>query len=538
MIAVAFAIAALTAPGTAVAQEAASCSPSGVTVSAAAVKACVATVGIDGDHVTVTDPIDLTDLATVEHSIRCHDCRLMGGLRIADVTFTRVIDFDNVLIDGDIDARGATFEGPVLARGDRSATSTVTGAADFSLATFQDAATFDAITFSGVARFDGARFDSSLSFEGTQFGGDASFERIEVDGFFVLAGPVATGSAKVPSGAVAGHTVMTDALFHGPADLSARSFLGGLDGRGATFLARASLAKATVGPAGTEPGLDLDGASFTELDASGATFLARASVQLARATSLNLNQATALAGLTLQGTEVVGSASFDGTQLQGQLILDKFSAAEMVLDIDALSLVESQSSRRAILGTIERTARATGEIPLANSARFRLLQIDGARSAFPARELDWVFYEQLAGYLVRPLRPLRALFILIALGTAARYVVDAWRRKRSIDGGVDGNDGKAITVTPGGTVALMSRRVRLGHEVTGFLQRFARATIASIRPKPSIASPVGETTVGPFIVAGLALGEYVVSKILLFVFLLSLANYNATLRELLSAVNL
>ena len=98
-----------------------------------------------------------------------------------------------------------------------------------------------------------------------------------------------------------------------------------------------------------------------------------------------------------------------------------------MLDIGALSSVAGVTAGRAILAKIEQTARSTGDIPLANAARFRMLQIDGERSSFPRRQLDWIFYEQLAGYLVRPLRPLRTLLFLILVGTVARYLVDDYR---------------------------------------------------------------------------------------------------------------
>jgi Pentapeptide repeats (9 copies) len=503
-----------------------SCTLRNVTVTAAAVTACLATTGIDGQDIVVSDLLDLSPLGVVDHPIRCQRCRLAGGLRVADVTFTRAIDFDVVLVDGDIDARGASFQGPVLVRGDRSATSRVTGTADFSLATFEDATTFDALRFDQSVDFDGARFGSSVSFEGTDFGGDVRFERADVQGFFVLSGLVPAG-LSAPPGAVAGHTTVSDALFHGTVDLSDRAFTGGLDAQGASFTARTTMSRATFGTVGAgTPGLVLDGATFTELDASGATLASPAKVQLVRAASINLNQATALAGLSLEGTQVAGAASFDAAHLQGTLDVEKFTAAQIVLDIGALGSVASVSAGRAILANIERTARENGDIPLANAARFRMLQIDGERSAFPRRQLDWIFYEQLTGYLVRPLRPVRTLLLLILVGTVARYLVDAYRERNG------------QLVVAGADTAVMVRKVRVGHEVTGLLQRLSRAAIASLRAKPNIPSPVGEVTVAPYVIAGLRLFEYVASKLLIVVFFLSLANYNATLREVLGSVKL
>jgi Pentapeptide repeats (9 copies) len=485
-------------------------------ISGGAVRDCLQLAAIDASDLTVTGAVDLRPLGTVDHPIRCQRCHLQGDLRIADVTFTRAIDFDGVLIDGNIDARGATFQAPVLARAEPSTPSGVTGTADFSLATFADAVTFDDLSFGKSAKFDGARFESSVSFQGAQFGADAQFERVAVEGFFVMSGP----------GAVQQETSLRDGVFHGTVDLESRQFVGGLNGAGADFTGRTNLSRATFGASGGTDGLVLDGASFADVDASGATFSSPAFVRLAHATALNLNQAVALAGLNLQGTQVDGPASFDGAQLQGALDLEKFAASQIVLDIGALGNVASGPARRSILSKIERTAREAGDIQLANDARFRLLQVDGRNSAFPKREVDWVFYEQLGGYLVRPLRPLRALFVLILIGTAARYVVDRHRERT----------GQLAVV--GNGVGAMGRRVRLGHEITGFLGRFSRAVIASLRPKPNITSPVGETTVEPYVIAGLRLFEYVASKLLIVVFFLCLGNYNATLRDVLGSVKL
>ena len=130
-----------------------------------------------------------------------------------------------------------------------------------------------------------------------------------------------------------------------------------------------------------------------------------------------------------------------------------------MLDLGALNSVAGVTAARVILATVERTARENGDIPLANAARFRMLQIDGERSAFPRRQLDWIFYEQLTGYLVRPLRPLRTLLLLILVGTAARYLVDAYRERNG------------QLVVAGADTAVMVRKVRVGHEVTGLLQR-------------------------------------------------------------------
>src|SRR5262249_37151952 len=164
-------------------------------------------------------------------------------------------------------------------------------------------ATFDALTFTRTATFDGARFESSVSFEGTEFDEDARFERVEVEGFFVLSGPP-PAELRRPSGGVQGRTTLRDGVFHGAVDLKARTYRGGIDGSGADYAGRLSLFNATVGDGTDGHGLVLDGATFGDLDATGVTLTSPASLRLARASSLNLNQATALAGVSLLGTQV------------------------------------------------------------------------------------------------------------------------------------------------------------------------------------------------------------------------------------------
>ena len=298
---------------------------------------------------------------------------------------------------------------------------------------------------------------------------------------------------------------------------------------------RFNLKKARFGTDTRSPGLTIDGATLTELDAGSSTFVGPADIQEVRAGSVNLSGASAQQGLRLDGTAVTGAATLRGASVSGTLGLGSFTASDIVLDIGALGNVASPQARRAILAKIEQTGARLGNIPLANNARFRLLQIDGTKGNFLHRATDWVFYEQLAGYLVRPLRPFRALLLLIILGTIARYIVDRRREKEAAVA--------TVAVDASGTAALRpspdaSRPVRTGHDLTNFLQRLSRAVIASLRPKPNIASPVGSDTVEPYVVAGLRLFEYVASKLLLVVFFLSLGNYNATLRDVLGSVKL
>ncbi len=79
--------------------------------------------------------------------------------------------------------------------------------------------------------------------------------------------------------------------------------------------------------------------------------------------------------------------------------------------------------------------------------------------------------------------------------------------------------------------------VRLGAILGDWLNCFSRALAASLRPKPNIAIPdEHREDPGTYLVAGMRLFEYVASKVLILVFLLSMANYNQTLRQLIEGV--
>jgi hypothetical protein len=78
--------------------------------------------------------------------------------------------------------------------------------------------------------------------------------------------------------------------------------------------------------------------------------------------------------------------------------------------------------RQDVRSDIEESAKARGELGVANDAHFNLLTLRSRDSPFLLHVLDFVFYKNIAGYFVRPFRP---LLILIALATffgVVRYV--------------------------------------------------------------------------------------------------------------------
>jgi len=111
----------------------------------------------------------------------------------------------------------------------------------------------------------------------------------------------------------------------------------------------------------------------------------------------------------------------------GCLSMDNLMVAGIVMDpgqVDALVLGPVTQLR--VLTQIEQTARADGDVTTANDARYdRLTLAAQARSGVWARVQDGFFYRTVAGYLVRPWRPLMFLGFLVAAGFLLRCLLRA-----------------------------------------------------------------------------------------------------------------
>src|SRR5262249_18438774 len=76
---------------------------------------------------------------------------------------------------------------------------------------------------------------------------------------------------------------------------------------------------------------------------------------------------------------------------------------------------EDENNERKILALIESSAKQRGDLGIANDAYYRLRILTSNHYGQPWRALDYVFYRGVAGYLVRPLRPLLVLFVSVFL---------------------------------------------------------------------------------------------------------------------------
>jgi hypothetical protein len=105
--------------------------------------------------------------------------------------------------------------------------------------------------------------------------------------------------------------------------------------------------------------------------------------------------------------------------------MDQLQVTNLVLDVDVVSQIqddESDENKRAVLRTIENSAKARDDLATANDAHFEYRKLRSKDFGPVLRAADFVFYRQMAGYLVRPGRPL-ALFLALAASIALWHVV-------------------------------------------------------------------------------------------------------------------
>jgi hypothetical protein len=435
-----------------------------------------------------------------------------------DVVFARSVELDGVRIEGDVDLRGAVFQGPVLVRGAGAGTGFL-GALDASFASFEDTAAFDGLTFGGPATFTGARFGEEASFSGSTFTAEANFEQVGFSGLASFNG-LRDRSGAEPPAPFQGPVSFRRATFQSAADLALRTYAGGLELSNAVFAAPLSISRSEVFGL-----LVAQGTAFDSLDARALLVVGDANLTQARAASASFDSTRVDGDLILDEMTVSGTTSLQGIELGGTLAVTRFLSGQLDMDLDLVEQVNGRPAQEAILGRIESTERAAGDNAAANAAEYQLLRRQGESKTGLAFLVDLVFFQWAGGYLVRPSHPLTTFFLLVLLGTVARVINDR-RRERERRGGLGTELNRAGQMT-----------VRFGAVVGDVLNCFSRALAAALRPKPNIAIPEEDREdPGAYLVAGMRLFEYVASKVLILVFLLSMANYNQTLRQLIEGV--
>ncbi|HEV7523502.1 MAG TPA: pentapeptide repeat-containing protein [Acidimicrobiia bacterium] len=481
--------------------------------------------------------LDLQNLK-IEQSIRCKDCVIDGAILASDVTFAEAVDLEGVTLKGRVDLRGAKFEGPMLARGDKAGGG-ASDSIDFSFARFEQQSAFDGLSFKGPLRFEGAFFADNTSFVGTNFADVAVFDRAHFAASADFGGRLSTATSD---SVTSGDATFLGASFDGSVNFGQRIF-------NRKLLLDHSRAGDSLSLSHTKvhERLSMDGAKFADVDAKNLSVDGFASIAGSQVRSLSFEGATFDCSLNISGTSVADKATLRTVNLPNKsrtdvcddphkLFVSGFTAGDLSMDQSLIALVPNDpndpndDAKRKILSQIEVSARASGTVADANQAHYALLALDGGQKSRAARILDGI-YRDVGGYLVRPSRPLVALLLLIVIGTFVRYVRRRILRPATTD----------LPTTPSaqGTTGVVAAKQAVTTSCRGtsrLASAFARTVGRVLSPTPPDGPDEETTDASGYMAAGALMVEYIASKVLIIVFILSLANYNSTLHDIVNGL--
>jgi uncharacterized protein YjbI with pentapeptide repeats len=388
------------------------------------------------------------------------------------------------------------------------------------------------VRFGGPLHFDGTCFRGDIDLQGAVFEDEVNWARASFD----------CGSGPVDVLAAASR-------FHGAADLRAQIF-GDIDFTDASFAARTLLQGAEFrGEATFRGALFEDQTSFR-----GAIFSAFA----------DFENVTALADVDFSSTEFhddalfrrfsspgrvsLRDADFSGdfnldrasvsnidlarAEFRGSLHMADVSAGSLQMTPSLVSRIDHEPTRLDVLRLIERSAKAQDDTGLANSALFQRQSLETRELAQPKRAL-WLGIELTPGYLVRPLRPLTAIAVVALVGFGVRLVVHSRALLASL---------RRTVGLPAMRSSLVERRDASErsrsswHLVALIAAPAGRALNAAINPRPP-KPDIEETDGFTYAIATLVWTEYLVQKLLVVVFLISLGNANPTIREIITSIH-
>jgi Pentapeptide repeats (9 copies) len=428
---------------------------------------------------TIAGDIDFRSFDVVRHPFSCQNCTIVGRVLGDDVVFDSTLDFSGAQISKSVLMRRARFRGPALfgsTTGSSGRDTSFAGRIDFSFARFDELVTFDAASFHNAADFANARFRSASVFADATFAQHAMFDRaMFADG------------ADFRGVTFRRNATFAAAQFADRADFSRANFASGVaDFRNVRFDRDATFLGSTF--------------TYDGGDALGVTFEGAIAQH-----DLVFDLATFYGGAIFHQTVAGGLLSFNEIVLSSTrkpFVFSGSSAKGIAMAVgDAMAAVAHgppyDDDRPHVLRLIEAGAKATGDLGVANDARFSLESLESRRGPWWRRTANVVFYRLIAGYFVRPFHPIVALLVLAVLVAIARA--------------------SQIQAT---TTGLVGRgRVRLaatGHE---FLE-----ALALIGPHGAEDPRRGRRM------------ETFVYRVLILCALIALGNSNPTLREMFDAI--
>jgi hypothetical protein len=226
--------------------------------------------------------------------------------------------------------------------------------------------------------------------------------------------------------------------------------------------------------------------------------------------------------LALDGIRVLGPDS--------GLFLDEISVAKLTMDVDQIEVVQGRRVQKEVLKLVEKSGRESGDLALANRARFQFLDLEGEEKQGLRRWWDRLVFRDISGYLVKPIHPLITLGILVLIGAfirsarSLRLGLKSWWESRS------------ASPPPPTLRGKLRAALLLGEKgVSRILEGLSRTLNVAVRRKAEIKLENRER-VRDYSMAGLLWVEFLVYKLMFAIFLLALGNSNSTVRQLLDAV--
>jgi uncharacterized protein YjbI with pentapeptide repeats len=465
---------------------------------------------LDAEDLTVHGDVLLDGASDVPGSLRCIHCRFDGGLHGRDAHFHGVVDISMSTVTGPVDLRGATFGRSFTWSG-----GVAMGGVSLALTVFDEAASFDGVAFAAPTTFAGSRFAAGVTFADADFAGTATF-----DGAIFAAETTFSGSpilqsqapATVPhcesavSGDFARKVTFRWAEFRARADFRGRCFGSDADFTNAAFGDRSDFGFAQFAGDARFNGCRYGGDASFKL----VRFLGPADLSyVVAASDLDLAGADFRDQVTMTGASISGTLSLAGAFMHRHLLFDEVTTHGLLLDVRHIDWIVGVSNQVTALQRVETTARAAGDSATANYAHFEWLRRSADQRDDVATVLgDQVIYRQVAGYLVRPWYPIRALVVLMVIGFLARTVHD----RRS-------------PAPPGQPTTFIK-----------VLPRSAADTIAAaarLRPKVPLSD---QPSLGEVTRAGLRAAEYATYKVLLVLVLFSIGNANPTVHQFIQSL--
>jgi hypothetical protein len=443
---------------------------------------------------TVTGDVDLGSLERIARPLRCQECRFTGSLIGTDLILERIVDFS-----------GSSFLGPV----------------DFSAALFRDRTGFEGVTFARPANFGSTRFLAEASFARSSFGEEAVFDRVQFGAGAVFTDATFEGNARFPATQFASVADYSGAVFNGRSDFTASGFAKRMSFARAEFTQLAEFRAASFS-GGANLGVNRFGRGFNfeEVTAGGSTEFLGA-VLLGEG-ALNNFSSTGL--LALDGIRLVGSDT--------KLFLDRMAVDRLTMDVDQIGFVQGRAVQKEVLKLVEAGGRKSGDLALANRARFQFLDLEGREKTGLPRLVDRVFFRNIGGYLVRPLNPLIALAFLVLVGGLIRSGKNLRSAFQS------GRNARSQRAGPRREMkhrlhdGFLAAEKAVGQVVVGI----AKTMKVAVRRKPEHIELADPEQARAYLGVGFLWGEFIAYKLVIALFVLALGNSNSTVRQLLDAV--